>query len=343
MKRILVTLIAIAMVLSCISFASAEENLIEVNIGILDVYTGIPTKYIVDQGLDVANGIKINYLVFSSGAPANEAMISGEIDCAVIGGGATVPALANLDSKMIMETNNDVIGMCMIARADLACNAVSGAVEGLEILGDAESIKGLTILTTPGSLQYYLTLKYLEALGLTSDDVNLVMMDANQAYQAFMLGQGDILCCTINYSFDLIKEGYVELASLSSLNCAATAQLVCSYTAYEDEKKREGLAILCRLLADAHDALNGDADLATKTLMDWITLNGGSMSEETGRALMERAPYYGVEDTKTREFGADFLNNFVEFYIMTEQIDESQRGDIEKNVVDDILVLAGLR
>lgn len=322
--------------------ASGEPIL--VNMGILDGWTGFTTKYIVDNGLDTANGIKIEYLVFSSGAPANEAMTAGDIDCAIIGGGATVPALANLNSKLIMEVNNDTTGLSMIARADLACTNVSGAADDPDILGDADSVKGTTIITTSGTLQYYCTQKYLEAIGLTTDDVNMVSMDANQAYQAFMLGEGDILCCTNNYSFDLVKnEGCVELASLTSLNCAATAQVVCSDRAFEDETKFQGMAILCKLLAETNDLMNSDTDLATQCYVDWVHLNGGSITEETARTIMEQKPYYGVEDTKNRDFGSDFLNNFVEFYIITEQIEESQRADIEANVRDDILKAAGLR
>lgn len=322
---------------------AASEEPILINMGILDGWTGFPTKYIVDNGLDVANGIKIEYLVFSSGAPANEAMTAGDIDCAIIGGGASVPALANLNSKMIMEVNNDTTGLSMIARSDLACTGVSGAADGLEILGDADSVKDTTIITTSGTLQYYCTLKYLEAIGLTTDDVNLVSMDANQAYQAFMLGEGDILCCTNNYSFDLVKEGYVELASLTSLNCAATAQVVCSDKAFEDETKFKGMAILCKLLAETNDTMNNDTDLATQCYVDWVRLNGGSITEETARTIMEQKPYYGIEETKSRNYGSDFLNNFVEFYIITEQIEESQRADIEANVRDDVLKAAGLR
>ena len=340
MKKIISLALAVMMLLTCAAFASAD-NEIELNVGILDGWTGFGTKYIVDQGLDVANGIKINYIVFSSGAPANEAMISGDIDCAIIGGGATVPSLANLDSKLIMEVNNDTIGLCMIARPDLACASVESGVE--DIKGNAETVKGLTILTTAGSLQYYETLKYLETIGLTADDGTMTMMDANQAYQAFMLGQGDILCCTNNYSFGLKDEGYVELASLTSLHCAATAQVVCSEQAYSNDEKRTALAAYCKALAEVNDIMNNDTDLATKCYVDWVTLNGGSMTEDVARRIMAEKPYYGVEATRERTLGADFLENFVGFYILTEQIDEDQKPDIEANVRTDILEMAGLK
>ena len=339
MKKTLAIVMALVMSLACLTFAQAEAPIV-LNMGILDGWTGFPTKYIVDNGLDVAAGIDIEYLVFSSGAPANEAMISGDIDCAIIGGGASVPALANLNSKLIMEVNNDTIGMSLIARPELACVSVKGE-NG--IVGDAESVKGLTILTTAGPLQYYATVKYLEAIGLTPEDVNLVSMDANQAYQAFMLGEGDVLTCSNNYSFDLVKKGNVELASLTTLGCAATAQVVCSDAAFNNETKAEAMAILCQLLADVNDKMNSDLDLATKCYVDWVHLNGGSITEETARTIMAEKPYYGVEATKTRELGADFVNNFVGFYIMTEQIEPEQQADIEANVRADILVKAGLK
>ena len=340
MKKIVSLALAAILLLSCAVFASADSE-IELNVGILDGWTGFTTKYIVDQGLDVANGIKINYLVFSSGAPANEAMISGDIDCAIIGGGATVPSLANLDSKLIMETNNDTVGLCMIARPDLACASVESGTENIK--GSADTVKGLTILTTAGSLQYYETLKYLETIGLSSEDVTMTMMDANQACQAFMLGQGDILCCTNNYSFSLKDEGYVELASLTSLGCAATAQVVCSDQAYNDDTKRTALAAYCKALAEVNDIMNNDTELASQSYVDWVTLNGGSVTMDVARRIMEEKPYYGVEATRERTLGADFLENFVGFYILTEQIDADQKPDIEANIRTDILELAGLK
>nr|WP_302591892.1 ABC transporter substrate-binding protein [uncultured Marvinbryantia sp.] len=346
MKKLFAGIMAAAMAITGFTGSTvvgASEEPTVINIGILDGWTGFTTKYIVDNELDIQNGIDVEYLVFSSGAPANEAMTAGELDCAIIGGGATVPALANLDSKLIMEVNNDTIGMSMIARPELACTGVSGAAGDLDILGDADSVRGLTILTTAGTLQYYCTVKYVEALGLTMEDVNIVSMDANQAYQAFQLGEGDVLCCSNNYSFDLVREGNVELASLTSLHCDATAQVVCSDAAFQDEEKFQGLAVLCRLLAEVNDTMNNDTELATQCYVEWVRLNGGSTSEETAKTIMEQKPYYGVEDVKERTLGEDFLNNFVEFYIMTEQIEESQRADIEKNVRDDVLVAAGLK
>lgn len=342
MKKMLSLTLALLLCLTGLTTALAEEPIV-VKMGILDGWTGFPVKYVVDNGLDVAGGIKIEYLTFSSGAPANEAMISGDIDCAIIGGGATVPALANLNSKLIMETNNDTIGMSLIARPDLDCAKVEGAVEGLEIRGSADTVKGLKILTTAGTLQYFATVKYLEALGLTVDDANLISMDANQAYQAFQLGEADVLTCSNNFSFDLVKEGNVELASLTSLNCAATAQIVCSNAAYNDPQKYEGLVRLCKIMATTYDTLNADTDVATEAYVNWVHLNGGSITEGTARTIMEQKPYFGVEATKERELGADFLNNFVGFYIMTEQIEPEQKADIEANVKVDILQAAGLK
>lgn len=323
--------------------AAGEPTLLKV--GILDGWTGFPTKYVVDQGLDVKNGFKIKYMVFSSGAPANEAMVAGELDCAIIGGGATIPALANLNAKMLYETNNDTVGLALMARPKLACTKVTGAVPAHpKVLGDAKTVKGLTILGPNGTLQYFCALKYVETLGLKMEDVNFVSMDANQAYQAFMLGEGDIFAATNNHSFTLQNdEGMVMLCDLEALNCAATAQVVCSDAAFKNPEKFKALTNYVKVLAGVADVMNGNLDLATKSYMDWIALNGGSRPESVARSIMATKPYYGPKETAERAFGKDLLDNFVEFFIVTEQIEASQRGKIAANVRDDVLKAAGLK
>ncbi len=346
MKNFVAAILSLALGLAFLAGSPAvagEPTLIKV--GILDGWTGFPTKYIVDNGLDLKNGFKIQYMVFSSGAPANEAMVAGELDCAIIGGGATIPALANLDAKMIFETNNDTVGLALMARPALACTKVTGQVKDHPaVRGDAKTVKGLTILGPNGTLQYFAALKYVESLGLTSEDVNFVSMDANQAYQAFMLGEGDILACTNNHSFTLRdNEGMVMLADLESLNCAATAQLVCSNAAFNNPVKAEALASYVKVMADVGEVMNANLDLATKSYLEWIKLNGGSRPESVCRSIMATKPYYGPKETKERVFGKDLLDNFVEFFIMTGQIEESQRKQIAANVRDDILKKTGLK
>jgi NitT/TauT family transport system substrate-binding protein len=314
-------------------------------VGILDGWTGFPTKYIVDNGLDVKNGFKIEYMVFSSGAPANEAMVAGELDCSIIGGGATIPALANLDAKMIFETNNDTVGLSLIARPNLACTKVKGQLKNFpNVLGSPETVKGLTIIGPNGTLQQCCALKYLEVLGLSTDDVKFVSMDANQAYQAFMLGEADIFAATNQHAFRLIQEeNMVMLCDLQSLNCAATAQVVCSNRAFNNPEKFQSLTKYVTVLAEVAGIMNNDTNLATKSYMDWVSLNGGSQLENVARMIMASKPYYGAAETKARNYGYDLLNNFVEFYIMTGQIEETKRSQIAANVRNDVLKAAGFK
>ncbi|MCD8351189.1 MAG: hypothetical protein LUC93_11325 [Planctomycetaceae bacterium] len=346
MKRITAAALSLVFVfVACCADVRAGDEPVLLKVGILDGWTGFPTKYVVDQGLDRANGFRIEYMVFSSGAPANEAMVAGELDCAIIGGGATIPALANLNAKMIYETNNDTAGLSLIARPELDCTKVSGEVaEFPKILGNAETVRNLNILGPNGTLQYFCALKYTEALGLTTEDVNFISMDANQAYQAFMLGEGDVFAATNNHSFTLVQdEGMVMLADLDSLDCAATAQVVCSDRAFNDPAKFKALTAYIKVLAQVADVMNNDLDLATKSYMDWISLNGGSRPESVARSIMATKPYYGPKETAEREFGKDLLDNFVEFFIMTEQIEPEQRDQIAANVRDDVLKAAGLK
>ena len=350
MKKIILLSFLLLMTFSLL-FAGGEKQaqssggLTVLNVGILDGWTGFPTKYIVDNGLDTKNGFKIEYMVFSSGAPANEAMIAGQLDCSIIGGGATIPALANLDAKMLFETNNDTVGLSLIARPNLACTKIKGQIRNYpNVLGSPETVKGLTIIGPNGTLQQFCVLNYLKVMGLSINDVKFVSMDANQAYQAFMLGEADVFAATNQHAFRLIQEEkMIMLCDLESLNCAATAQVVCSNKAFNNKEKFEALTKYITVLAQVADIMNKDTNLATKSFMDWVSLNGGSQLENVARMIMASKPYFGPAETKARNYGHDLLTNFVEFYIMTGQIEEAKRGQIAANVKTEALKAAGFK
>lgn len=62
-----------------------------------------------------------------------------------------------------------------------------------DILGSAETVKGKTLITNLGTTGHVQVQKWLEALGLTEDDIEIVQMDYASGYQAFESGEGDIL------------------------------------------------------------------------------------------------------------------------------------------------------
>lgn len=313
---------------------------VKIKVGVLSAMTALPVVDIVNNGLDKENGIELELISFSTGAPMNEAMAAGEIDASCIGA-AAVFSLANNNSKMICEICTDTIAIDLIARGDSRIAEIKGENKDYpEVYGTAEAIKGTTILCPAGTLSQYEVSKYLDVFGLTTDDVNFVPMEYAQAYQAFKTGEGDILATRSPQTYTAVdEEGWISIASLQTLGADATAQLVVSESAFN--QKADALAVLVTLMAQEGDKLNSDVEYAASLMSEWFKKNGQDINLEVSKRQLEAKPFYGTEDMKKREFGADFKNTLVEFYIASDQLEEGQRDTVNGNVRNDILVKAG--
>ena len=313
----------------------------KLRVGVLAAMTALPAVDIVNNGLDEENGIDIELVKFTTGSPMNEAMAAGELDVSFIGS-AAVFSLANNDSKMICEICTDTVAIELVSRSDsdiVKAGETNSDYPG--VLGSADSIKGKTILCPAGTLSQFEVSKYLSVFGLTTDDVNFVPMEYAQAYQAFKTGEGDILATRSPQTYTAVdEEGWTSIATMKNLKADATAQIVASADAYDN--KREALTTLVSLVAESGDKLNADVDYAAELMSDWFEENGQDIDLEVSRRQLEVKPFYGVEDMKSREFGADFKNTLVEFYIESDQLEKDMKDTVNNNVKNDILVDAGL-
>lgn len=100
--------------------------------------------------------------------------------------------------------------------------------------------------------------------------------------------------------------------------------------------------MLVSLVAESGDKLNGDVEQSAALMSDWFKQNGQDIDLEVAKRQLEAKPFYGVEDMKKREFGADFKNTLVEFYVSSDQLEESANDTVYGNVTNEILVKAGL-
>ena len=320
--------------------ASIDENH-KLRVGVLAAMTALPVVDMVNNGLDKENGIEIELVNFSTGAPMNEAMAAGELDVSFIGA-AAVFSLANNNSKMVGEICTDTVAIDLIARADsdIAAVGVTNS-EYPDVIGSADSVKGKTILCPAGTLSQFEVTKYLDVFGLTMDDVTFVPMEYAQAYQAFKTGEGDILATRSPQTYTAVDdEGWISIASMKNLKADATAQVVVSESTFDN--KQDALATMMKLVAEENDKLNGDVEYAANLMSDWFKQNGQDIDVEVSKRQLEEKPFYGVEDMKAREFGADFKNTLVEFYVSSGQLEEDLKDTVCGNVRNDILVKAGL-
>jgi len=155
-------------------------------IGTMPNHVGIPVHqadvagYFKDAGLDV----KIE--IFATGAPINEAMAAGSLDVAVSG----MASVYNLATGMYTYVGDGTItngGDGIYARPDSPIALAERNEKG--VLKDKELLRGVQILGPLATVGHYQATKYMEAVGLTSNDYNMVAMDFAQAYQAFIAGR----------------------------------------------------------------------------------------------------------------------------------------------------------
>ena len=83
-------------------------------------------------------------------------------------------------------------------------------------------------------------------------------------------------------------------------------------------------------------------DYAAELMSEWFGENGQDIDLEVSKRQLEEKPFYGIEDMKSREFGADFKNTLVEFYIQSDQLEAELKDTVYDNVRNDILVEDGL-
>ena len=347
MKKAIVLLLVSALCLFAVVECSAKSSSsskepVKLNVGVLAAQTALPVVDIVNHGLDKKNGIELNLISFTDGAPMNEAMAAGKIDVSFIGAAAVI-ALANYNSKMIAELSNDTIAINLNARTGSKIVQKKGAnKEYPNIYGSKESLKGATVLCPAGTLSQYEVTKYLSVFGLTIDDINFVPMDYAQAYQAFKAGQGDIIATRSPQSYTATStDKFVQIASLTDLKSVATAQIVVSENAYNT--KADALATLLKLVYRANDKLDRDVDYAANLMVKWFSKNGQTIDPTVAKRQLSAKPFYKTSDVKTRNYGQDFKNTIVGFQISSGQLDPSLRDKVYSNITDSILVKAGLK
>lgn len=321
---------------------SEDTGFTKIKVGVLPAMTALPIVDIVNNGLDKSNGIEIELISFTTGAPMNEAMAAGEIDASCIGA-AGVFALANFNAKMISEICDDTVAIELMARLDSEIASIKGANENYpDVYGSAEALRGATILCPAGTLSQYEVVKYLDVFGLTLDDIKYIPMEYGQAYQAFVAGEGDIVATRSPQTFTAVDDQkWISVASLKNLNSSATAQIVVSDKAYTT--KFDALAILVKLVHEQNDVLNNDIERSAQIMSDWFIKNGQKIDVAVSKKQLEAKPFYGVQDVRIRMFGSDFENTLVSFMISNQQLEASAKDTVIENIKGDVIQAAGLK
>ncbi len=278
------------------------------------------------EGWPEAEGLPIELQVFSSGATINEAM--GEWDVAVTGG-AFVYALANYDCKLIAHQIDGTDGNYVLARqGDAIIDAMGNSSK------TADEVRGKTILTAYGTTGHYTLNLWLESLGVSPEECNIVNLEIANIYSSWVAGEGDLCVMTAPYCYYNMDEmNSTIIATLDAVGGSLYEATVCTKDAYDN--RYDDIVTFVEWLYRANDKLAADPALAKQVVTDWYTEHGKTVSEEDVNAELTGKPFITTAQAKEITLG-DFAASYAGWFASRELIESSRLDVVKANVATDI-------
>lgn len=294
-------------------------------VAVQSFYCSSMVEYIQANELDKAAGLDIEWLVFNGGAPINEAM--GEWDIAVTGG-AFVYALANYDCRLVAHQVNGTDGNYVVARKG---DPLTEAKTPEEM---AECVRGKTLLTCIGTTGHYTLNLWLESIGVSPDECEIMNLEIANVYSSWVAGEGDYAVLTEPYCYYDMDEMNTEIvATLESIGGELFESTVCTAKAYEN--RYDDVVKFVDLLYQACDALAADEELAVETVVNWYTNCGKTLTPEEARTSIQGKPFISSEEAKGITLG-EFATSYASWFESRELIDATGLENVKANIASDV-------
>ena len=314
--------------------SSEAGDLPTLKVAVMPFLNSLPIEYMVQNGLDEANGFKIETVYFSNGTAMNEALAADQWEVGTLSA-AAVNSLAIYGAYCIADVAHSEGGLYTLVDPESPIAQASGTNPSYpEVLGSPDTVKGAVIATSTGTISHLNINKWLEVLGLTPDDVQIVSMDFPAAYQALKTGNCDVAALNPPTSFTAESEGYVVTSSLSTLNVPQYDSIIVSNKAYNE--RRDVLVNYVKAFFQACDALQADPDMAAQMLVDWYTANGQETTLEACATEIETRPFVTSDEAKGITIGESVAVTG-EFWVSQQLLEESRFPEIAAHVDDSIV------
>ena len=321
------------------AIAGTEMTGETLTIGTMAMPLGLPVYVAESMGLFDSVGLDVQMDIFASGTPINEAMAADQFDMAV-SGWASVYALATGEFTYIGDGCMSYYGQKIYGRPDGAyANDTSSGIEN--VLGSADTIRGVSVLAPSNTSSHFLTLQYVQALGLTPSDIEFVNMQYPDAYSAFITGNGDLIATTNPYNQQLADGGYVEVCDLTDIVPTMIADAIyCQNRLIEDGTRNADILAFLDCFYVASQMLVDDPDLWYESGMKWYSENGYTYTDSDMTQEIDSRTFNTFETLCTPEhefgFGMEIL---AEFYNGVGSI-EDEGVELLKACINDSFVRA---
>lgn len=338
MKKTLTVLLVLT--LSFALFASGAKetpanSLPVIRVAVMPFYISSPIGYIMDNGLDVANGFKIEPIMFPTGGPMNEAIASDAYDVATIGG-AFVFGVANFRAHVIASHINGTGGNEIWAKAGTPLAGVKGYNPAYpDVLGSPETVKGLKIVQNTGTTAQLAITNWLDAIGVAEKNVNIIHMDFAQSFQAFKANSADVAALVSPYCFQT-DETMVKVADLKQLGVQLYEEITLTDKAYKNPEITKVIPSFLRVLFEVNDKLEADKELKFNTVKKWYNDNGGSATDANIQAECDLKPFVTTEEIKNMKLG-EYEALYAEFMVSQDKLAKDKVEVVRANTTDEFL------
>lgn len=313
---------------------SGSEDMPVLRVAVMPLITSLPVKYVMENGLDTERGFKIEPLMFSTGAPMNEALGADLWDVATIGV-AAVTSVSAYGGVLVGDLLEASDGIGLYVRPDSPIAQVSGVNPDYpELLGNAETVKGSSFILDIGTIKHLNELKYLEAIGLSNTDVNTINMDTAQGYQAFLAGEGDIVGLMPPFSFMAEDEnGWINIGGLKELGIPVVDMMIANGKSLENQDTADLVVKFMDAVYEANAALNADSDMAEELLAQYYKENASEVDEANIAQDVARVHFLTKEDMGERTNG-EFLKVMAEFMNGIGTVENDKMSLFETNITN---------
>ena len=323
--RILSVAVLSAMILllaaGCGSSGGSADDGLSITVSHQPYSHGLASYIGLEEGTFEANGLDVEILWFSGGTTQNEALGANEWDAGCYGSAPAIAAGVAYNAKIIGVNVEDSVSIDYFVRPDSEIAQITGAVEGYpDIMGDADSWRGKTILCATGTSVHFGLDATLERLGLTESDVNIVDMDVASAYTAFKAGEGDIVALWDPQSYQAEEEGWIRVSSGEAVDCVFPTVFIASEEAIENnwDAVYEWLKTYLDICEDYADDTQGQADYLLQMQLD----NGIDTTEELALRFVEDRPLTTLEKNvewfsgeQGNTYMDEVMDNVIQFFV----------------------------
>jgi NitT/TauT family transport system substrate-binding protein len=338
MKKFLVFLLVLVLSLSLFANGvkeSTADALPVIRVAVMPFYISSPIGYIMDNGLDVANGFKIEPIMFPTGGPMNEAIASNAYDVATIGG-AFVFGVANFRAHVIASHINGTGGNEVWAKAGTPLAGVKGYNPDYpEVLGSPATVKGLVIAQTTGTTAQIAITKWLNAIGVAEKDVKIIHMDFAQSFQAFKANSADVAALVSPYCFQT-DSSMVKVADLKQLGVPLFEEITITDKAYKNPEITKVIPSFLRVLYQVNDKLEADKALKFAAVKKWYNDNGSSASDANIQAECDLKPFVTSAEAKNMKMG-EYEALYAEFMASQDKLTKDKVEVVRANTTDEFL------